>query len=304
MFVVAVALLLVCVLTILVVPVWRRDADSIPMGPEADQDQERVDLTIERETLVRSLHELEVEHGQGRLTDADFVRLKVTDERRLLQVLDRIEIPVQSAPPQPTGRHGGPPVASRSWAAVVVPAVVVLVASSGIYTYIQWKQAQVFAAMQTRGGPGMPDPRQMVERLEERLRDNPNDLEGQIMAGRSYTALDRVDAAGKAWSKVLELAPRNHEAHYSLGVIMINTRRFDDPEMFKTALAHFDAALVNVPREPGVLWYRGLALWYLKRYSETDEAWSTAAENLPPGSEDIEFVKAALVKLRAGQIPF
>ena len=150
----------------------------------------------------------------------------------------------------------------------------------------------------------MPDPRQMVEQLEARLRANPNDLEGQIMAGRSYTALDRIPEAGKAWSKVLELNPRNHEAHYNLGVLLINTRKFDDPEMFKAALAHFDAALVNVPMEPGVNWYRGLALWYLKQYSGTDAAWSTAAENLPSGSEDLEFVKSALIKLRAGQVPF
>jgi cytochrome c-type biogenesis protein CcmH len=190
--------------------------------------------------------------------------------------------------------------------AAVAPAVVVLIASSSLYAYIQWKQMQAFAAMQTRGGggPGMPDPRQMVERLEARLRANPNDLEGQIMAGRSYTALQRMPEAKQAWTKVLELAPRNYEAHYSLGVLMIEMRKFDDPELFKAALAHFDAALVNVPMEPGVNWYRGLALWYLKHYSETDAAWTIAAQNLPPGSEDAEFVKAALMKLRAGQVPF
>jgi cytochrome c-type biogenesis protein CcmH len=304
MFVVAVALLLVCVVAILSVPVWRRNADPIPMGYEADQDQDRVDLTIERETLARSLHELEVEHGQGRLAEKDFARLKATDERRLLQVLDRLEMPAQSASAQPRGRRGDPVVVTRSWVAAVVPAVVVLVASSSLYAYIQWKQIEVFAAMQTRGGPGMPDPRQMVERLEARLRDSPNDLEGQIMAGRSYQALERIAEAKQAWEKVLELDPRNNEAHFHVGVILINTRKFDDPELFKTALAHFDAALVNVPMEPAVNWYRGLALWYLKHYTETDAAWSTAAQNLPPGSEDAEFVKTALIKLRAGQMPF
>jgi cytochrome c-type biogenesis protein CcmH len=304
MFVVAVALLLVCVVAILSVPVWRRNADPIPMGYEADQDQDRVDLTIERETLARSLHELEVEHGQGRLAETDFARLKATDERRLLQVLDRLEMPAQSAPAQSRGRRGDPVVATRSWVAAVVPAVVVLVASSSLYAYIQWKQIEVFAAMQTRGGPGMPDPRQMVERLEARLRDSPNDLEGQIMAGRSYQALERIAEAKQAWEKVLELDPRNNEAHFHVGVILINTRKFDDPELFKTALAHFDAALVNVPMEPAVNWYRGLALWYLKRTGEADAAWTIAAQNLAPGSEDAEFVKTALIKLRAGQMPF
>ena len=36
----------------------------------------------------------------------------------------------------------------------------------------------------------------------------------------------------KAYEKVLELEPRNHEAHYNLGVIMIEERKFDDPKLF------------------------------------------------------------------------
>jgi cytochrome c-type biogenesis protein CcmH len=182
--------------------------------------------------------------------------------------------------------------------------LVVLFAASGVYAYLQWRNDQALIAAQGPRGPGAPDPRQMVARLEARLRANPDDLEGQIMAGRSYTALQRLPEAKQAWAKVLELDPRNNEAHYSLGVLLIEMRKFDDPELFKAALAHFDAALMDVPMEPGVNWYRGLALWYLKQYSETDAAWTTAAQNLPPGSEDAEFVKTALMKLRAGQAPF
>ncbi|MEO5656745.1 MAG: c-type cytochrome biogenesis protein CcmI, partial [Nitrospiria bacterium] len=254
MFLLAVVLLLACVLAVLVLPVWRRDAEPIPMGDEAERDQEHADLGIEREGLARSLRELEVEHGQGRLTGEDFARLKAGDERHLLGVLDRLEA-LEAAAPKSAAHH----LAGRtpSWGAMLAPAAMVLVLSSGVYAYLQWKQTQVFAAMQARaGGPGMPDPRQMVSRLETRLRENPNDLEGQIMLGRSYLALDRIPEARKAWSTVLELNPRNHEAHYNLGVILINTRKFDDPDQFKTALVHFDAALVNVPMEPAVNWYR------------------------------------------------
>jgi len=302
----AVGLLLIAVGTALSVPWWRRDPEPIPVGYAADQDQEHIDLVIERESLVRSLKELEIEHGQGRLIDADCARLKATDERRLLQVLDRIETLARNAPDHPAvDERTTPRTPARRWLAAVVPVVLVLLASSSIYAYLQWRQARAWDAVSAQAGPaGMPDPRQMVARLEERLRANPNDLEGQIMAGRSYMALDRLPDAKQAWTKVVELDPRNHEAHYSLGVIMINTRKFDDPELFQTALEHFDRALINVPMEPAINWYRGLALWYLKRYRETEEAWSTAVQNLPPGSEDAEFVKAALVKLRAGQVPF
>ncbi len=304
MFFVAAGLLLLVIFSALATPLWRRDPDPIPVGYHADHDQEQVDLVIEREALVRSLKELEVEHGQGRLTDADYARLKTTDERRLLHVLDRLEALIGSAPVLPAmSEH---PVRSRGqvWVTAVAPAVLVLIGASSIYAYIQWQQVKKLAAVSAQAGPGMPDPRQMVARLEARLRANPNDLEGQIMAGRSYMALERLVDAKQAWTKVFELDARNHEAHYSLGVIMINTRQFDDPELFRTALEHFDRALVNVPMEPAVNWYRGVALWHLKRYYETEEAWSTAAQNLPPGSEDAAYVKSSLVKLRAGQVPF
>lgn len=305
MFFLIVGLLLALVFAALATPLWRRDPDPIQVGYGADQDQEHIDLGIERESLIRSLKDLEVEHGQGRLTDPDYARLKATDERRLLQVLDRVEALIgstsrESAASAPVVRPG-----ARAWVMVGVSAALVLIGSSGIYAYIQWQQVQKLAAISAQvGGSGMPDPRQMVARLEARLRANPDDLEGQIMAGRSYMALERLTDAKQAWAKVLQLDARNHEAHYNLGVILINTRQFDDPELFRTALEHFDRALVNVPMEPAVNWYRGIALWHLKRFYDTEEAWSTAAQNLPPGSEDAEYVKSALVKLRAGQVPF
>jgi cytochrome c-type biogenesis protein CcmH len=151
---------------------------------------------------------------------------------------------------------------------------------------------------------GGPNPMEMVAKLEKRLKDNPDDLQGQIMAGRSYMALNRMPEAKKAWEKALELDPKQHEAHFNLGVIQIETRQIDDPEIFKQALAHFDMVLADLPNQPAVNWYRGLALWYLNRRQETDAAWTLAAQNMEPGTKDIEFVKDALIKLRAGEVPF
>jgi len=124
------------------------------------------------------------------------------------------------------------------------------------------------------------------------------------MAGRSYQALDRLPEDKKAWEKVLELAPDNNEGHYNLGVALIETRKFDDPELFKKALAHFEIVLQDLPNQPAVNWYRGLALWYLDRKQETDAAWTLASQNMEPGTKDAEFVKETLVKLCSGEVPF
>ena len=294
--------ILAIVLFALTVPFWRKDPSPISFAQDDDRAQEQADLQVERETLARSLQELEMEVTQGRMERVDYERLKATDERRLLQVLDRLEElkEIEASPAAElasgTTRRGG-------WGRAIASGSIVLLASLGIYGLLQFQQGQRILEAQERMGGG-PNPLEMVAKLEARLKENPDDLQGQIMAGRSYQALDRLPEAKKAWEKVLELDPKQNEAHYNLGVAMIETRKFDDPELFKEALAHFDVVLKDLPNQPAVNWYRGLALWYLDRKQETDAAWTLASQNMEPGSKDAEFVKDALTKLRAGQVPF
>ncbi len=315
MFALAVGLMLAVVILCLVYPFLRKGEASIPVGHGALEDQERIDLEIERQRMLASLSELELEKVQGRLSPKDYGRLKATDEYRLVKILERLdqlnELLKSKRPP--AGRiqqssHSGSKL--TQWAGPVVLGGVVLGTALGIYSYIIGKigldaqKAAVQAAGSAPGGQGIPNPAEMVARLEARLRENPDDLQGQVMAGRSYMALERYEDAMKAWSKVIELNPRSHEAHYHVGVLLLQTRTSDDPQVFKEALDHFDAALINVPREPAVLWYRGVALFYLKRFQEADDSWTTAYQNLMPGTEDAEYVKEALQKLRAGSFPF
>ena len=294
--------ILAIVLFALTVPFWRKDPSPISFAQDDDRAQEQADLQVERETLARSLQELEMEVTQGRMERVDYERLKATDERRLLQVLDRLEElkEIEASPAAEltsgTTRRGG-------WGRAIASGFIVLLASLGIYGLLQFQQGQRILEAQERMGGG-PNPLEMVAKLEARLKENPDDLQGQIMAGRSYQALDRLPEAKKAWEKVLELDPKQNEAHYNLGVAMIETRKFDDPELFKEALTHFDVVLKDLPNQPAVNWYRGLALWYLDRKQETDAAWTLASQNMEPGSKDAEFVKDALTKLRAGQVPF
>jgi cytochrome c-type biogenesis protein CcmH len=301
-FLIPFVLILGIVLFSLTLPFWRRDPSPVSFGLDDDRAQELADLQVERETIIRSLQELEMELSQGRMDKADFERLKATDEGRLLHLLDRLDT-LKGAAQHETSDQQKTSSKRTSWIAAIASGVVVLLASIGIYGALQFKAAQKLMAVEAQMGGG-PNPMEMVAKLEKRLKENPDDLQGQIMAGRSYQALNRIPEAKKAWEKVLELDPKQHEAHYNLGVIQIETRQIDDPEIFKQALAHFDIVLADLPNQPAVNWYRGLALWYLNRRQETDAAWTLAAQNMEPGSKDMEFVKDALVKLRTGQEPF
>jgi len=306
MFALAIGLMLTIVIVVLSYPFWGKAQTPMPVGRETSADQEQIDLEIEKEVILSSLSELDIDLAQGRLTPADYQRLKATDEHRLLQILNKLDRPIKAVHPSGTRKEkpSSQLAPAMHWASSALLGLLVIGSASGIYYYLDWKQNEELREAQTQAGlRGMPNPQEMVERLEARLRTNPNDLQGQIMAGRSYMALERVDDAKKAWSKVLELDPKNYEAHFNLGVILLQTRKIDDPKIFEEALAHFDAAMIGIPMEPAVLWYRGVALVHIKRYKEAEESWTTAFQNLAPGSEDAKFVKQALQSLRDGKPP-
>jgi cytochrome c-type biogenesis protein CcmH len=304
-FAVIVGAILTTVIVLMSLPLWRKTPMPILMGPEATKDQERIDLEIEKQTLLNSLAELDLDLSQGRFTEKDYHRLKAVDEHRLVQVLSKLDqLSKENRPAGPSRPQPALPSGGFHWAISVVMSLIIIGSAAGIYSYIQGKQ-RAFQVAQEEGQPSqtMPNPLEMVARLETRLRENPNDLQGQLMAGRSYMTLQRFDDARKAWSKVLELDPRNHEAHYFIGLILLQSAPRDDKESLEEALGHFEVALVKVPREPAVLWYKGVALVHLERYSEADESWTTAFQNLAPGTEDAEYVKQALQSLRAGNPP-
>jgi cytochrome c-type biogenesis protein CcmH len=302
-----VVLILTVVVLFLMYPFWRSKGVMTPLSDQTSVDQQRADLEMEKQRILVSLSELENEHAQGRMAASDYQRLKATDEHRLVKVLDQLDHLTLAAPSSKpnSSKPAVQPTLARM--APVVLAVAVAGGASGIYWYVHGKigleARRASSESQAVAGSGVPNPAEMVARLETRLRQNPNDLQGQIMAGRSYMALQRFEDAQKAWVKVVELDRRNHEAHYSLGLILLQTQQTADPKMYEEALGHFDEALINIPREPAVLWYRGVALVHLRRFQEADDSWTTAYQNLSPGSEDAEFVKQALQNLREGKNP-
>ena len=309
-FTVTAGLILLAAVVVLAYPLWNKDAAPIPMGLDASIDQERIDLEIERQTLLNSLAELDLDFAQDRLTSSDYARLKAIDESRLGGILDKLDSlskqdqPLKAVKLKPTSRFSGP----MKWAGSIMLGLIVVGSAAGIYQYIEGKigfeaQRRVAESEGVPGPQGRPNPAEMVARLEQRLKTNPNDLEGQIMAGRSYMTLQRIEDAKKAWSKVVELDPGNFEGHFFLGLIQLRTAPLDDLKSSQEALDHFETALVKEPRDPTVLWYKGVALLRLKQYELTDRSWTEAFQNLNPGTEDAEFVKKALQSLRAGNPP-
>src|SRR5271169_938844 len=75
-----------------------------------------------------------------------------------------------------------------------VAGVLVMGAAAGLYPL--WSNWNWHAPVQPQANP---DVLAMVTRLEKRMREQPNDLAGWLMLGRSYLALERLDDAVLAY---------------------------------------------------------------------------------------------------------
>ncbi|HXC61408.1 MAG TPA: c-type cytochrome biogenesis protein CcmI, partial [Nitrospiria bacterium] len=180
MFAITIGLMLAIVILVLSYPFWSKDQTPMPVGYDTSEAQERIDLDIEKEVILTSLAELDIDLAQGKLTQSDYQRLKATDEHRLLQILNKQDRTIAADRPSATRKET--PLSQHApimhWTGSVLLGLLVIGSASGIYYYLDWKQTAELQAAQRQagsGGQGMPDPREMVTRLEARLRTNPND---------------------------------------------------------------------------------------------------------------------------------
>ena len=311
MFVIIAAVIVIAVVLFIAWPLFRNSTKPLSAGINTARREESADLETEKQNILASLTDLESDLQGGKLTQSDYERLKDIDEHRLAGILDKIDsaattdkisagIQARGDSPEPLPRFR-----TMNIAGFILLAILVIGGASGVYYYqnVRPQEQSMEALMENQAGAGMDgtaNPLEMVARLERKLRENPDDLQGQIMAGRSYMTIQRPEDARNAWNKVIELDPANVEAHYSMGYLLIQTADSGDPRKFEQAIGHLDAALLLSPGLPAALYYKGLALTHLKLYDEAENSWNSALQGLPPGSEDAEFVKDAIRKLKGG----
>jgi cytochrome c-type biogenesis protein CcmH len=98
---------------------------------------------------------------------------------------------------------------------------------------------------------------QALEQLEERLAQNPADVDGWLLLGRSYTAIGRFQQAIGAYERAFELTKgENLEAVTGLAeALFLN----DQSALAGRAGQLFEAALARAPNHPKALWYGAVA---------------------------------------------
>jgi len=155
------------------------------------------DLSSLLTPFKRQLAELQGRHSAGTLSKVQFEKQTADLERRLLDLLLH---DTDTSAGQATGRKAS----GRLLAGIAL--VIVLIAGAG-YKY---KATPVFEAQLAGEGEGAGEPNSaqiiaMVDKLAERLKQDPSDGEGWAMLARSYSVMERNPEALDAYARAIAL---------------------------------------------------------------------------------------------------
>ena len=288
-----IGLILFAVLIVLAT-VWflARAVRTQPVSMAVDRDG----LEQLRERLLAQLRELEVEEGDRNVDDKIAADERVRLEAELARVLRDLE--ASSSPGPSTDSVSARPV----WLATVFVLVLVLpLVSMSLYfltsagTLRELVQAPAPRAQVARGEVP-PMAREMVARLEQRLKDQPNDPQGWARLGRSYEVLGRDEDAKTAYARAYQLASENPEIILDYATFLMSR---DQSQMSAETVGLFQKLHKLQPQNPGALWALGFASYQEKNFSGAVAYWDQLLKLLPPDSEVVPQLKHAIDSARS-----
>jgi cytochrome c-type biogenesis protein CcmH len=238
-----------------------------------------VAVTGEQEKTLAIFRQQFAELGQDRangvLTDELYEQARRELERRLLEETGTTETTPTRAPREVSSR----PVAIAL--AIIVPAV------SGL---LYWELGNPLAMTQptaaslsAQGGPEGASPfsdglEPLIERLKQKMQQNPNDGTGWALLARSYMGMGRYAEAALAYENATKLIPDDAQlfADYADAMGVLHGRKLEGkPE------ALIQQALKIDPRNAKALMLAGTVAFNRKNFARAAKDWEQARANLP-----------------------
>ena len=145
--------------------------------------------------------------------------------------------------------------------------------------------------------------RGMVEGLAARLEDEPDDIEGWLMLGRSRMVLDEPDAAKAAFERAVELDPERPDIllAYASSLLQPSDPPGGDPVIGAEAAGLYEKLLSLAPDAPEPRWLLGLAAVQAGDKEEAGDHWQALLGLIDEGSEDYDIVKARIAALEGDE---
>ncbi|HXI74876.1 MAG TPA: tetratricopeptide repeat protein, partial [Pyrinomonadaceae bacterium] len=146
--------------------------------------------------------------------------------------------------------------------------------------------------------PGMMSPEQIaanVDKLAERLKQNPNDAQGWTMLARSYMMQERFSEAASAYERLTTLNANDADAwaDYAEALALANGQN-----LAGKPTEAIDHALKIDPKNQKALDLAGSAAFQAGDYKKAIEYWQKLLTSLPPGSDELRTVTEQISKAK------
>jgi cytochrome c-type biogenesis protein CcmH len=275
-FFLAAGALLLIVLFLLTRPLLRGQSMA------ADDKRKEINLAI----LRGEMRELERERAEGLLDEHDFAQAKNELQRRLLEEAG-FEAPPVPAPLTVTGRR-----------TATVLLVALPLAAAGGYALLGNPRALDPPPPQAHRDMGEQEIDALLQRLNQRLAANPDDMPGWILLARSYKRLGHFSESAKAFARAESAIGEDASLLADYAEVLALSR---DGDFTGKPAALIARALEADPGEPRVLFVAGAAARARRDFAAVIDYWGRLLSRLDPGSDDARELGAAVDRAREMQ---
>lgn len=159
--------------------------------------------------------------------------------------------------------------------ALLTGACIVLISASAAALY-----SAVGSPNVESGADQQPDIAAMVDSLAERLKSQPDDVEGWKMLGRSYMTMGNYAGAADAYNRAIQLeSAQNAQTLVSYGVALIEG---SERQVSQEAIAAFENALALEPNHPEALFWGGIGAFNSGNPELAADRWELLLGTNPP----------------------
>ena len=280
-FILIAAVMVAVVLLWLGVPLLRN------RGGAADVAQPAINLAIYRDQFA----ELEADRARGAVSEAQYAETRAELERRVLE---------EGAGGLATPASG----ASKAglWTAIVLAGSVPVLAA---LMYLQWGEPDAFSPLgrastaqgeDAHGGLSQAEMAEAVNRLAERLKKEPDNLDGWLTLARSYYSMGRFQDASAAFDHVISKAPDEADilADYADALAMAQGRSLSGKPMELV-----QRALKVDPTQWKALAMAGTDAFNRKDYSKAIDYWERLKTTLPPDAPIAQQIQGSINEARS-----
>ncbi|MBK1632147.1 c-type cytochrome biogenesis protein CcmI [Thiohalocapsa halophila] len=274
----------------------RRTSDTA-----ADTDQADLNLELFKSQLA----ELDMDLAAGKLDRTQYEAARRDLEREFLR--DSADLGPNDPKPAAHVRLPGPGLTATALVlAVPVSAMVLylLIGQRDIIPQLELAATGSGQATQQQhaGADGMPPLTVLVQRLEERLQQVPDDGEGWTMLGRTYFAQGRTQDAERALARAHELLPDDTQVTlaYAESIAANNDR-----DLLGKPAALISEALAAEPDNATARWLSGMVAFQRGQFQSAATAWKRVLDQVDPKSEDADELRQLIrqAEQRAGIPP-